>query len=133
METQLATTRLNSAKDADKGVASRVFGGVAAAALMTIAANCFLKYLWWAACYSAWSGIPKLEAQWQRAGTRASLFGWSVVVLELASFLVIFGLLRRRSVGLLKNAFRIVLSVIITAAGTGSLALAITWMKQVAQ
>lgn len=100
---------------------------------MTIAANCFLKYLWWAACYSAWSGIPKLEAQWQRAGTRASLFGWSVVILELAGLFLIFSLLRRRSVGLRNNAFRFVLSVIITAAATGLLALAITWMKQVAQ
>ena len=113
--------------------ASRILRLTLAIGLMAAAANCFLKYLWWAACYSAWSGIPKLEAQWQRAGARASLFGWSVVILELAGFLLIFSLFRRRSAGLLKNAPRIVLSVIITATGTGLLALAITWMKQVAQ
>ncbi len=42
----------------------------AAAALMALAANCFLKYLWWTACYSAWYGIPKLAEQWKAAGSR---------------------------------------------------------------
>lgn len=110
--------------------ALRGVGAIGAVVLMAIAANCFLKYLWWTACYSAWSGIPKLAEQWRRAGVRASFFGWSVVVLELASLVVLFSVIRLRSVGLLRNGVRIALSIILTVAGTGLLALALTWIKQ---
>ena len=113
--------------------ALRGVGVIGALVLMAVAANCFLKYLWWTACYSAWSGIPKLAEQWKRAGVRASFFGWSVILLELASLVIIFSLIRLRSVVLLRNLFRVILSVILTVAGTGLLALALTWIKQTGQ
>lgn len=100
---------------------------------MAIAANCFLKYLWWTACYSAWYGIPKLADQWRAAGTRASLNLWSVVVLDLASVTVLFTLLRLPSSGasrFLKSAPRFVLAFVITIVGTALLALALSWIKQ---
>ena len=103
------------------------------AALMALAANCFLKYLWWTACYSAWRGIPKLANQWRAAGARASFNGWSVIVLELLSIAVLFTLLRLRSPdrsGLLRNAPRLILSFVIAIAATGFFALALSWVKQ---
>ena len=59
------------------GTTSLLLRAVFALSLMAIAANCFLKYLWWAACYSAWSGLPKFHEQWKAAGANASLNGWS--------------------------------------------------------
>lgn len=129
-------TRLNTASSGsppDRNHVFRAVGALSAVVLMAIAANCFLKYLWWTACYSAWSGIPKLAEQWRRAGVRASFFGWSVVVLELASLVVVFSVIRLRSVGLLRNGFRVILSFILTLAVTGLLALALTWIKQTGQ
>jgi hypothetical protein len=104
-----------------------------ATALMALAANCFLKYLWWTACYSAWQGIPKLANQWNAAGSRATLNGWSVIVLELSSIAVLFSLMRLRSPdrsGLLRNAPRLILSFVIAIAATGFFALALSWVKQ---
>lgn len=104
-----------------------------AIALMAIAANCFLKYLWWTACYSAWYGIPKLADQWRAAGTRASVNLWSVLVLDLASVTVLFTLLRLPSSDasrILKSAPRLVLAFVITIVGTALLALALSWIKQ---
>lgn len=98
---------------------------------MAIAANCFLKYLWWAACYSAWAGIPRLTEQWRRAGSRASFFGWSVIVLELFSVAAIFSLIHQRAAGLSRNALRLVFSLVITIAGTALFAGALTWIKQI--
>lgn len=94
------------------------------------AANCFLKYIWWAACYSAWAGIPRLTEQWRRAGTRASLFGWSVLLLELAGLTLVFSLIRLRPAGVSKNAFRFAVSLIITIGSTALLAAVLTWIKQ---
>lgn len=104
-----------------------------ASALMALAANCFLKYLWWTACYSAWAGIPKLANQWRAAGARASFNGWSVIVLELSSIAVVFTLLRLRrpgTPGFLKNTSRLILSFVISVAATGVFALALSWVKQ---
>jgi hypothetical protein len=97
---------------------------------MATAANCFLKYLWWAACYSAWSGIPKLAAQWRAAGTHASFYGWSLIVLELLSSLLIYSLFRTRQSTLFQNAVRLVGSLAITLVATGLIALALSWLKQ---
>ena len=97
---------------------------------MATAANCFLKYLWWAACYSAWSGIPKLAAQWQAAGTRASFYGWSLIVLELVSLLLIYSLFRIRQSSSFQNAVRLFASLAITIVATGLFALALSWLKQ---
>lgn len=104
-----------------------------AAALMAFAANCFLKYLWWTACYSAWAGIPKMAEQWRAAGSRASFNGWSVIGLELASVAVLFTLLRWRSspsTGPLGTAVRFSLSIILSMLGTGLFALTLAWVKQ---
>jgi hypothetical protein len=100
---------------------------------MALAANCFLKYLWWTACYSAWSGIPKLANQWRAAGTRASINGWSVIVLEFVSVAILFTILRRRSFeksGFLTNAPPLIFASILAIAGTALFALALTWFKQ---
>jgi len=104
-----------------------------ALALMATAANCFLKYLWWAACYSAWSGLPKFHQQWQAAGVRASFNGWSVIVLELASVAVLYTAIPLRQANLpplLRTGLRLAASLTITATGTGLLALALAWVKQ---
>lgn len=104
-----------------------------AAALMALAANCFLKYIWWTACYSAWYGIPKLAEQWRAAGTRASLNLWGVFVLDLASITVLFSFLRLPSSdasGFLRTAPRLMLAFVITIVGTAVLALVLSWLKQ---
>lgn len=112
---------------------SWIFRAVVAAALMALAANCFLKYIWWTACYSAWYGIPKLAEQWRAAGTRASLNLWGVFVLDLASITVLFSLRRLPSSdvsGLLRTAPRLVLAFVTTIVGTAVLALLLSWIKQ---
>lgn len=112
------------------GVGSRVSGVIVAAVAMTAAANCFLKYVWWTACYSAWRGIPKLAAQWQAAGTRATFYGWSLLILEVASVVILFILLRSRSGGAVGNVLRLVASAAIAVAGTGVLAWIVSLLKQ---
>jgi len=115
--------------------ASRILRLSVAIILMLLAADCFLKYLWWTACYSAWYGIPKLASQWKTAGARASLNGWSVIVLEFASVAILFTVLRRQffeTPGFLRNAPTLILASILTMAGTALLALALTWIKQTA-
>jgi len=112
---------------------SRILRLAAAIALMALAANCFLKYLWWTACYSAWYGIPKLAEQWKAAGARASFNGWSLIVLDAASIAVLCGLIRLRSIetsAFFKNATRLALSLTITIAGTAAFALVLSWLKQ---
>jgi hypothetical protein len=101
-----------------------------AAGLMLIAANCFLRYLWWTACYSAWYGIPKLADQWRAAGTRASLNGWSVILLEIACIALLFTALRSRSSALLSNVPRLIFSMLIAGVATGFFALLLSWVKQ---
>ncbi|MFZ0731856.1 MAG: hypothetical protein WAM79_05995 [Candidatus Sulfotelmatobacter sp.] len=109
---------------------SLITGIIVAAVAMTAAANCFLKYVWWTACYSAWRGIPKLAAQWQAAGARASFYGWSLLILELASVTLVFMLVRSRSGGMVTNGLRLVASVAIAIAGTGLLAWIVSLLKQ---
>ena len=102
-------------------------------ALMALAANCFLKYLWWTACYSAWYGIPKLTEQWKAAGANASFNGWSLIALDAASVAIFFSLITLRSTslsGLFKNGARLAASLATTIAGTALLALALSWLKQ---
>ena len=108
--------------------------GLAAVALMTIAGNCFLEYLWWTAKYSALAGVPKLASQWQVAGTRASVYGWSLLLLEVASFLILCSLIRFRSIesSKLGITLRLIASLLTTVFGTGMLALVLSWIKQTA-
>jgi hypothetical protein len=100
---------------------------------MATAANCFLKYLWWTACYSAWAGIPKLAAQWRAAGARSSFYGWTVIVLELATLILLYTAISLRQVTfstILRTALRLVASLTLTVLGTGCLALVWSWVKQ---
>lgn len=102
-----------------------------AATFMALAANCFLSYLWWTACYSAWSGIPKMADQWKAAGSRATLNGWSFFVLDAAAVVLLFSVILLRDWrGFGKTAVRVVLSLVITMAATGVFALALSWIKQ---
>jgi hypothetical protein len=104
-----------------------------AGALMALAANCFLKYLWWTACYSAWRGIPKLADQWRAAGARASLNGWGVMVVGIiaAAFLsTVFGARQSQRSPLLGTTLCLALSLVVTIAGTGAFALVLSWLKQ---
>ena len=105
----------------------------AAAALMALAANCFLKYLWWTACYSAWYGIPKLAEQWKAAGSNASFNGWTLIVLDAGAVALFFSLITLRSTnlsGFFKNGVRLAASLTITIAGTAAFALILSWLKQ---
>ena len=112
--------------------ASLMFRTALALAFMATAANCFLKYLWWTACYSAWSGIPKMAAQWRAAGARSSFYGWSVILLELASVIVLFTEIRLRSLSrsFVRTGLRLAASITITVVATGLLTLALSWVKQ---
>lgn len=104
-----------------------------ALALITTAANCFLKYLWWTACYSAWAGIPKLAAQWRAAGARSSFYGWTVIVLEVATLILLYTAIRLGQLtfsSFLRTALRLAASLTIAVMGTGSLALVLSWVKQ---
>lgn len=104
-----------------------------ATALMLIGANSFLRYLWWTACYSAWSGIPKLHNQWLTAGSRSTFNGWTAIILELASATVLFTLLRSKSsakLGVIATATRLILAAVLTIAGTAFFALVLSWVKQ---
>ena len=44
-----------------------------ATALMVLSAVSFLKYAWWAACYSGWYGLPNYAQQLRLAAAHASL------------------------------------------------------------
>jgi len=113
--------------------ASRIVRLATALPLMALTANCFLKYLWWTACHSAWYGIPKLSEQWKLAGSNASFNGWSFIALEAAIIALLFGLISLRSIGLsgfFRNGVRLALSLTLTIAGTGAFALALSWFKQ---
>ena len=113
--------------------ASLTFRTLLAVALVASAANCFLKYLWWTACYSAWYGIPKLAEQWKAAGTKASLNLGSFALLDLASITILFTLLRfpsSQGSAFIRTAPRLMLAFLITIAGTAVFALALASIKQ---
>ena len=112
---------------------SRILRFAAALTLMALAANCFLKYLWWTACYSAWYGVPKLAEQWKLAGSNASFNGWSFIAFEAATIALLFGLIRLRSTelsGFFRGGARLALSLAFSIAGTSAFALALSWFKQ---
>ena len=104
-----------------------------AVGLMALAANCFLKYLWWTACSSAWRGIPKLADQWRAAGARATLNGWGVMVVGIiaAAFLsTVFRVRQSQGSPLLRTTLSLALSLVVTLAGTGVFVLVLSWLKQ---
>jgi len=97
---------------------------------MNVAASCFLKYLWRAANYSAWYGIPKHSAPSRAAGVRAWFHGWAVLVLEAAS---VATLIRFRSTGLspvLGKGARLVASLAVAISGSSLLAWTFSWIRQ---
>lgn len=134
------STEQNRSMAANEGPPKRTSGTTSpilrialALALITTAANCFLKYLWWTACYSAWAGIPKLSAQWRAAGARSSFYGWTVIVLELATLILLYTAIRLRQMtfsSFLRTALRLAASLTLTVIGTGVLALVWSWVKQ---
>lgn len=112
---------------------SRTVRILIAIAVMALAANCFLKYLWWTACYSAWSGIPRMAEQWRAAGANAAFNGWSVVVLVGVSLALVFSVIQLRTSqmsGLLKTGVRIAISLATTIIGTAIFTLVLSWFKQ---
>jgi hypothetical protein len=132
MEIQVATTRRENGSKGRAGQAWFALRFLAAAALMTVAANCFLKYLWWAANYSAWYGIPKYSTQWRAAAARASFYGWALLVLEAASVATIYSLIRFHSAApsrLLGKGVRLVASLAIAIFGSSLLAWTLSWIK----
>jgi hypothetical protein len=112
---------------------SPILRALVTAILIALAANCFLKYLWWTACYSAWGGIPKLTDQWRVAGARATFNGWGVIVVGVIAGAVLASAFRARASQrstLLGTTLRLALSLVVTIAGTGALALVLSWLKQ---
>jgi len=61
-----------------------------AAALTVASAVCFLRYSWWAACYSGWYGLPKYAAEIKVAEHLAQLFFWTTTLLQVATMMVCF-------------------------------------------
>ena len=114
-------------------MAHKSFRAVLAAILAALAANCFLKYLWWTASYSAWSSIPKMAGQSKLASANASFNGWSFLLLEVVAITVLFGLIRQRSYassGVFSSGVRLLASLFIAVAATAVFALALSWIKQ---
>ncbi len=97
---------------------------------MAVSASCLLKYMWWTACYSAWNGIPKLAHQWQQAGVRASLNGWSFLLLESTAIATLISLIKLRQLsGITRYAGRVGASLLITALVTAAFTLFLGWTQ----
>jgi hypothetical protein len=99
---------------------------------MGISAVCFLRYAWWAACYSGWYGLPSYAQQLRVAAARASFYFWSVIVLQFATLVVMWSLIRLRYTELsefLKYGTRLGGSVAITIAGTALFAWLLSWIR----
>ena len=114
-------------------MAHKTFRALLAAVFTALAANCFLKYLWWTASYSAWSSIPKMAEQSKLASANSSFNGWSFLLLEVVAITVVFSLIRQRSSsssGVFTSGIRLIAALFIAAAATGVFALALSWLKQ---
>jgi len=80
--------------------------------------------MWWAACYSAWNGVPKLLEQWKLAGRNASFNGWGFILLELIAITTLITLIQfHRLSGFSRLALRLGASLVIAAVGTAAFAL----------
>ena len=114
-------------------MAHKTFRAVLAAILTALAANCFLKYLWWTASYSAWSSIPKMVEQSKLASANASFNGWSFLLLEVVAIAVLFSLIRQPANSpsrVFTSGVRLIASLFIAAASTAVFALVLSWLKQ---
>ncbi len=102
------------------------------AVLMAASAVCFLRYAWWAACYSGWYGLPSYAQQLRVAAARASLYLWSVIALQFATAVTLWSLIRLRHTDLspfLKSGARLGMSLGITIAGTALLVWLLSWIQ----
>jgi hypothetical protein len=98
---------------------------------MVLSAASFLKYAWWAACYSGWYGLPSYAQELRLAAARASLYFWSAIVLQAVTLGVVWGLMRLRYIDLtqfLRYGARLGASVAITIAGTALLGWLLSWV-----
>jgi hypothetical protein len=105
-----------------------LFAGV----LMAISANFFLKYLWWSAFYSGSSGFASHSEQVENASTRSSTYFWTVMLLELLAFAVVWSAMKVRradSSGFLRLGVRLATSLTLTIGGTALLALVLAWIQ----
>jgi hypothetical protein len=94
------------------------------AALMAISAVCFLRYAWWAACYSGWYGLPSYAQELGIASTRAWFYLCSALALQVATLGVLWSLIRLRYTDLsqfLRYAARLGASAAVTITGTALL------------
>lgn len=103
---------------------------------MAISADFFLRYLWWAACYSGWYGLARYSQELKVASFRASAYLWSTVVLEIVICLLIssafeggyleFSRSLREGTNL---AFSIIFSLILAIVGTALFVLMISRLQ----
>ncbi len=127
----MALAAEQSSRPATKGrIGSGVLRTILALALMAVSASCFLKYMWWTACYSAWNGIPKLAQQWRDAGVHASLYGWGFLLLEVSAILTLTSVLQMRQLsGAARYIARIGASLLIAVPVTAAFALFLSWTQ----
>lgn len=111
---------------------SRIPRLLVATALMAISANFFLKYLWWSAFYSGSSGFAGHSQQVENASARSSAYFWTVILLELLAFAVVWSAMKGRrpdSPGFLWHGVRFAASLTLTICGTALLALVLSWIQ----
>jgi magnesium-transporting ATPase (P-type) len=112
--------------------ASRISRLLIAAALMAISANYFLKYLWWSAFYSGSSGLGSHSQQVQNASVRSTTYLWTVILLQLVTFAVLWSTVKLRSnnsFDFLWQGVRLAASLTLTIGGTALLVLVLAWIQ----
>jgi hypothetical protein len=131
-EGKAVVERPKSRRSSDVSAGSWIARSLLVLALMLLAGNSFLKYLWWTAKSSALAGIPKVATQWQAAVSRATFYGWSLVLLEIVSVFILFGLIHFQSIdsSRLRISLSFISSIVITILGTAILALILSWIQQ---
>lgn len=113
-------------------VTSRIPRFLFATVLMAISANFFLKYLWWSAFYSGSSGFAGHSQQVQNASARSTDYFWTVLLLELLTFAVVWSATKLRpanSSAFLWHGVRFAVSLALTIGGTALLALVFAWVQ----
>ena len=75
--------------------------------------------MWWTACYSAWTGVPKLAAQWKMAAANRAFNGWGFILLELLAITTLCIVFQFRGLSApTRTAARIITALVLAAAGT---------------
>jgi hypothetical protein len=99
---------------------------------MAVAADYFLKYLWWSAFYSGSSGFGSHSQQVQTAFAHSTTYLWIVIVLELITLAIVWSAIKPRTnnpANLLSRGVRVVASLTFTIVGTAVLALVLAWIQ----